>query len=143
MQELLGSLLMWVVSLSLYPDPASLPKISALSHAELVEKLCAGYECNALAYYDDESETIFYDDRLELDNSLTAQGFLVHELVHYLQDKAGKMDNKPLACEQYMALERESYLIQQQFLRHHQTMTYQIDMAIRMIGNMCKNVNQQ
>ncbi len=47
--------------------------------------LCEGRDCNAIAYSDDKQATIFYDDRLELENNIGAQGFIVHEMVHYLQ----------------------------------------------------------
>ncbi len=44
------------------------------------------------------------------------------------------MNEKSMACEQRMQLEREAYVVQQQFLRQHQLMTYQVDMAIRLLA---------
>lgn len=137
MQEVLGSLLMWAVSLSAYPEPEDMPTLTPVTHSTLVDTLCDGRECNALAYYEHKSSTIFYDEKMNLESSLTAKGFIVHELVHYLQDKAGKLADTPLPCQTQMMLEREAYLVQKEFLREHHTMTYQVDMAIRLLGNVC------
>lgn len=137
MQEVLSSLLMWAVSLSAYPEPALMPTLTPVTHSSLVNTLCDGRECNALAYYEDKSSTIFYDEKMNLDSSITARGFIVHELVHYLQDKAGKMADMPLPCQTQMMLEREAYLVQKEFLRQHHTMTYEVDMAIRLLGKIC------
>ena len=137
MQHFLNGLLMWAVSVSQYPEPASMPDLKALSHRQLVNVVCAGKPCNAVAYYDHHASIIYYDDNLDIQNSDVARGFIVHELVHFLQDEAGKMKKTPLPCEDYVALEREAYRAQQAFLMQHQKMTNEVETAIRLLGGLC------
>ncbi len=96
------------MGLSHYTQPESPPEIRPVSYSRLIEMLCEGTDCNAIAYSDDKQATIFYDDRLELEHNIGAQGFIVHEMVHYLQHQAGLMNGKSMACEQRMQLEREA-----------------------------------
>lgn len=139
MQHFMSGLLMWVVSVSQYPEPASMPDLKVLSHQQMENMVCAGKPCNAVAYYDHHASIIYYDDSLDIENSDVAKGFIVHELVHFLQDEAGKMTNTPLPCEDYVALEREAYQVQQAFLTAHQMMTFEVETALRLLGRVCYN----
>lgn len=139
MQHFLSGLLMWAASVSQYPEPASMPDLRKLSHRQLEVILCAGKPCNAVAYYDHHASIIYYDDKLDIQNSDVARAFIVHELVHFLQDEAGKMKHTPLPCEDYVALEREAYRAQQAFLTQHQKMTVEVETAMRLLGGLCEN----
>lgn len=137
MQQLVNGLLMWAVSLSSYPEAAKLPELIAIPHAQLEATLCNHEQCNAVAYYDHHADIVYYDQNLDLENSLIAKSFIVHELVHYLQDQSGKMKHFPLSCEAHISLEREAYQVQQRYLSEHQTVTHHIDMAIHLLGGIC------
>ena len=138
MQQLVGGLLMWAASLSHYPEPETPPNVLAVPHEQLEGILCGGQRCHAVAYYDHESASIFFDESLNLDDSITAKSFVVHEMVHYLQHQAGKMTEMPMPCKERIALEREAYITQQKYLRQHHTLTYQVQTALRLLGNICK-----
>ena len=136
MQEILGTLLLMAVNFSQYDMPEKKPVIEPVNHQQLIDILCDGKECNALAYYDDKKDIIFYDKKLTKD-SIISQGYIVHELVHFLQDQHGAMIEKP-DCTQRMILEREAFQVQQRFLRDNHVMTYDVDMAIRLLSGVCR-----
>lgn len=136
MQEMIGTLLLMAVNFSQYDMPDKKPVIEQVSHQKLIDILCDGKECNALAYYDDKKDIIFYDTKLTED-SIISQGYIVHELVHFLQDQHGAIVEKP-DCTERMMLEREAYQVQQQFLRANAVMTYDVDMAIRLLSGVCR-----
>lgn len=138
MQHLLSGLVMWAASISPYPEPASMPDFKAITHRQLELILCAGKPCNAVAYYDHHASLIYYDEALDIENDIQARGFIVHELVHYLQDNAGKMDNTPLPCNDYVSLEQEAYRTQQQYLMQHQKLTYEVEAAMRLLDGLCE-----
>lgn len=138
MTDSLQSLMLWAVTLTGYPLPDALPKVETMPHQALAEILCAGKFCNAVAYYDPKTQTIYYDDRMQLKQERNAQGFIVHEMVHYLQHKQNAdFDAAILPCEQRMQLEREAYRVQRFFLREHKYNTYQIDLALTALSSFC------
>ncbi|MCC5795709.1 MAG: hypothetical protein JJU48_00105 [Methylophaga sp.] len=137
MHDWLPSLLLWIVAVTAYDDPPQLPEIIPISQQQLIEILCHGENCPALAYYDPGSQTIFHDQRLDFDADLNARSFLVHELVHYLQDKQGLIDISSMSCEQRMLLEREAYLVQGKFLHQHGLPARQITLALSILEQVC------
>lgn len=137
MQDIIGTLLLMAVNFSQYDMPEQQPLIEAVNHQQLIDTLCEGKECNALAYYDDKKNTIFYDDKLTKD-SIIAQGYIVHEMVHFLQYQHDAVVEEP-NCKQRMLLEREAYQVQQRFLRSNHIMTYDVDMAIRLLSGVCNH----
>lgn len=137
MQELIGTLLLVAVNFSQYEMPEQQPLLEAIKHQQLIDILCEGKECNALAYYDDKKNTIFYDETLT-ENSIIARGYIVHEMVHFLQYQYDAVVEKP-SCTQRMLLEREAYQVQQRFLRANHMMTYDVDMAIRLLSGVCRH----
>ncbi|WP_297811469.1 hypothetical protein [uncultured Methylophaga sp.] len=139
MQHLLSGLVMWAASISPYPEPTSMPGLKAITHRQLEVILCAGKPCNAVAYYDHHASIIYYDEAMDIENDIQAKGFIVHELVHYLQDEAGTMKDAPLPCDVYVALEQEAYQVQQQYLMQHQTLTYEVEAAVRLLDGLCEN----
>lgn len=137
MQEIIGTLLLMAVNFSQYDMPEQHPLIEAVNHQQLIDTLCEGKECNALAYYDDKKNTIFYDNKLTKD-SIIAQGYIVHEMVHFLQYQHDAVVEEP-NCKHRMLLEREAYQVQQRFLRSNHIMTYDVDMAIRLLSGVCNH----
>lgn len=138
MRELMESLLVWTVALTGYEPPGKLPVIEAVSQQHLIQTLCGNRYCTALAYYDTDSQTIYYDKRMRLQQNQTARSYIVHEMVHYLQDLNGELVPAEMRCEERIDKELEAYRVQQQFLHEHQQPAGQIEMAIMLLANVCK-----
>ena len=100
MQELINSLMVWAVTLTSYEQPLKLPTVEAVSHQQLLQTLCDDQFCTAVAYYDTETRTIYFDERMELEQDQSARGFIVHEMVHFLQDINGELVPDEMSCEQ-------------------------------------------
>jgi hypothetical protein len=115
MNELYAILLSWAVTLSGYPMPDQPAEVKTVSHAYLVEHACNGRECKVLGWFP-PGRTIYVDNRLNPADSLLAASIVVHEMVHHLQHEAGRIDPAKWSCENAIALEREAYAIQREFL---------------------------
>lgn len=118
MNELYSVLLSWAVTLSGYPMPDHPPKVISVSHAYLVDHACAGRECKVMGWFP-PGRAIYVDDRLRPADSMLAASILVHEMVHHLQHEAGRIDPAKWSCENALALEREAYGVQREFLRRY------------------------
>lgn len=141
MQELINSLMVWVVTSTGYEQPVDLPAVEAVTHQQLIQTLCDDQFCTAVAYYDSNLQIIYYDERMQLAEDLNAKGFIVHEMVHYLQDINGELAPGEMSCEQRIEKERRAYRVQQHFLQEHQQPTYLIDLAITVLGKICQNLD--
>lgn len=115
MNELYAILLSWAVTLSGYPMPDQPAEVVPVSHAYLVDHACNGRECKVLGWFP-PGRTIYVDDRLNPTDSLLAASIVVHEMVHHLQHEAGRIDPAKWSCENAIALEREAYSVQREFL---------------------------
>lgn len=141
MHELIKGLVWWAVTLTGYEQPAELPVVEAVSRQQLIKILCDDQFCTAVAYYDPKAQIIFYDKGMRLEQNQSARGVIVHEMVHYLQDMNGELVVGEMSCEQRIEKEREAYRVQQNFLREHHESTFQIDLAVALLGKVCKNNN--
>lgn len=141
MQELINGLLVWAVTLTGYEQPVDLPVVEAVSHQQLVKTLCEDQFCTAVAYYDTDTQIIYYDERMQLEQDQSARGFIIHEMVHYLQDLNGELVPSEMSCEQRIEKEQEAYRVQQYFLQEHKEPTFQIDLAVAVLSNVCKTNN--
>ena len=137
MTELFSSLLLWATTLTGYQHPLEVPQIVALDPVEISETLCDGKFCTAVAYYDETTKTIYYDERIDLKKEHGGRSFIVHEMVHYIQDKMGKLVTAQQNCESRIELEREAYRVQRYFLVEHDQDVLQIDLAITVLDSVC------
>jgi hypothetical protein len=112
-QELYAALLSWAVTLSGHPAPVQAPDVVPVSHRYLVDGACAGRECKVLGWFP-PGHTIYIDERLDPQENLLASSIVVHEMVHYLQQESRQ--GKPYDCTEALALEREAYHAQREFL---------------------------
>jgi hypothetical protein len=111
--ELIAVLLSWAASLSGYPYPDTAPPVEYRGREFFVEHACEGEEnCRVAAWYNDG--TIYLDRSLDDPEDPVARSVVVHELVHYLQDRSGKFPVKD--CESDLRREQEAYSIQRTYL---------------------------
>lgn len=114
MEELLAIMMSWAVTLSGYPAPAHMPTVELVPHAVLVAQACGNQECKVLGWFP-PGETIYLDDRLDLQNDLYADSILVHEMVHYLQHQKVAASFHQ-TCVTNIGAEREAYQAQREYL---------------------------
>ncbi|MCB1811392.1 MAG: hypothetical protein KDK04_06675 [Candidatus Competibacteraceae bacterium] len=116
MNEIIASLMAWAVSQSGYSAPPVLPVIEYLPTQAFVEQVCPhSAQCTVRGYYADGSKTIVLDESLrELKQNRRARAMLVHEMVHYLQDRSGRWGAK--TCQTWIEREREAYRAQLRYL---------------------------
>lgn len=115
MNDLYAVLLSWAVTLSGYPMPDHPAKVTTVSHDYLVDHACNGRECKVMGWFP-PGRTIYVDERLKPGDSMLAASIVVHEMVHHLQHEAGRLDPTKWSCENAIALEREAYGVQREFL---------------------------
>ena len=115
MNELYAILLSWAVTLSGYPMPDHAAEVVPVSHDYLVDHACNGRECKVMGWFP-PGHIIYVDDRLRPGDSMLAASIVVHEMVHHLQHETGRIDPGKWSCENAIALEREAYGVQREFL---------------------------
>jgi len=113
MKILMASLLAWIGAHTNYAVPADTPMVALAPHAYIADLAC-GEECPALGVYPD-GNVIYIDSALQIETNVCAQSVLLHELVHFLQDRDGRFLNLPPAVRHYVR-EYEAYGIQKIFL---------------------------
>ena len=120
MNDLLAALMSWAVTLSGYPAPDHLPEVVLVSHAELVHAACADRECKVQGWFP-PGERIYLDQRLAPLDSTYSSAVVVHEMVHYLQQRSGHVTHADgiADCDQVMAMEHEAYQAQRDFFTRY------------------------
>ena len=113
MNMIVVSLLTWITTHTNYPMPDQTPVVVLAPHA-YIEQLACGEPCDALGVYPD-GNVIYIDDALQVDRNVCAKSVLLHELVHYLQDKNERFEDIPPMVRQ-MYREHEAYGVQKKFL---------------------------
>ena len=111
-------MLSWIKARAPY-DPAMIdtlqsPKVRIRSRAFFDRIACRGSkrECHRIAWYNG-GDTIFLRDDVDL-SSIEGAGFLLHEVVHYVQERSDKF-LEVNECNRYRR-EREAYDFQRTYL---------------------------
>jgi hypothetical protein len=111
-------MLSWIKARGPY-DPAMIdtlqsPKVKIRSHAFFDRIACRGStrECHRIAWYNG-GDTIFLRDDVDL-SSTEGAGCLLHEVVHYVQERSDKF-LEANECNRYRR-EREAYELQKTYL---------------------------
>ena len=112
-QILLPILLSWAVYFSDYPMPPAVPEVRFEPHSFFVQRVCAGRECNAVGWYNDDL-VIYIDESYRNVDGSFATSLIVHELTHYLQHLSGRFDSH--SCADSLRREREAYGVQNNYL---------------------------
>ena len=90
------------------------PELVIKPKSFFVEQACFGNKnCAVYGWYPKEGNKIYISEDLDLDNKI-ADSIVIHEIVHYLQNKNGKYVDK--SCESMIQLELEAYSVQKQYL---------------------------
>jgi len=114
MNTIVVSLLTWITAHTNYPMPDQIPVVVLAPHA-YIEQLVCGEPCEALGAYAD-GNVIYIDEILDVNRNVCAKSVLLHEIIHYLQDKNERfIDIPPVVREMYR--EYEAYGVQKIFLR--------------------------
>ncbi len=113
MNALVAGLLAWIGAHTTYAIPDENPAIAIVPHA-YIEELACDKPCVALGVYPD-GNVIYIDDALQTGTNVCARSVLLHELVHYLQDRDGRFLNLDPVTRSY-AREHEAYSLQKAYL---------------------------
>lgn len=113
MDPVYAILFSWAVTLSGYHGTTEPPNIEYKPKEFFVKEACDGNpNCKVVGWFRG-GDTVYIWERLNIDGSQVAASIIVHEDVHYLQEKAGKPHR---TCEDIIVLEREAYGVQKEYL---------------------------
>jgi len=113
MPQLLDSLLDTITQLSSFQRPATPPRVTRVSRAEIEHSICSG-PCMVKAWFLPD-EGLFFDESLTPESNLIHRSILLHELVHFVQEANGagaRLD----ACHRWVQREQQAYELQAQYL---------------------------
>jgi len=120
-------LLSWAVFYTGFPMPDELPTVEIVEHAYFVEKICKGVDtkrkpCMARGMYNDkETGRIYLNEKFAPEITDEIEATIVHEMVHYLQDKSEiwiNMDTwqEDILCQERVFREKQAYKVQRRYL---------------------------
>jgi hypothetical protein len=111
--QLIDSLIDAITRLSSFRKPATMPRVTRVSRAEIERTICSG-PCMVKAWYL-PGEGIFFDESLTPETNLIHRSILLHELVHFVQEVNG--DAAALdPCHRWVQREQQAYELQAQYL---------------------------
>lgn len=113
LDEVVAQLTRAIDRLARYRVPKEPPNVYRVPHAELENYVC-GTHCSIKAWYK-PGDGIFLDDTLEPETNLFHRSILLHEMVHYFQDRAGEYANMQ-PCDRWFHREIDAYTIQNRYL---------------------------
>lgn len=113
-EALLLTLFMVIRSIAGYPEPAVYPEIHRLPAAVIAERVC-GRPCDVRAAFI-QGEGVLIDETFDVARDPMGMSVLLHELVHYVQERDGAFSEMSL-CRRHSEREYEAYWVQDTFLR--------------------------
>ena len=113
MNLIVAGLLAWIGTHTSYALPNEPPAVALVPHAQIAQLACGG-PCEALGVYPDKN-VVYIDDGLQIETNVCARSVLLHELVHYLQNRNHRFANIPAVLRPQMR-EHEAYGVQQMYL---------------------------
>lgn len=112
MNEIYAILFSWATTLSGYSYP-TMPNINFTSKDFFISEACSGnINCKVVGWYRGGNE-VYVWDKLNIEYNQVAASIVVHEFVHFLQEKNGKPH---ITCKDLIELEREAYGVQKEYL---------------------------
>ena len=139
MKELILSLFLFIAAETNYNTDLPYPEIVFLPKSELVEMYVGDSQkdytpTDLWAFYNLESKKIFLRDTWDLHNPWN-KSILLHELIHYVQD----MNGVKFPCTQ--AMEKESWPLQQKYLRQYHGIEWDYDALWFLMISTCPDFN--
>ena len=117
-----------------YKAPPPPPPVAVLSQADLSARFCGG-GCRARgAYLPDRG--ILLAEGLDLDANPRDRSILLHELVHYLQDTAGRFASES-DCDAWRDREIEAYHVQDRYLDRYNMAIGNVAAALEVAPAAC------
>lgn len=113
LEEVVKQLTRAIDRLARYRVPKDPPNVYRVPHAELENYVCSAH-CSIKAWYK-PGDGIFLDDTLKPESNLFHRSILLHEMVHYFQDRAGEYANMQ-PCDRWFHREIDAYTIQNRYL---------------------------
>ena len=127
MNEIVASLLAFIVQYSDFPAPPAPPVIEFKAAAEFERNACpVRANCAARGYYEDGTGTIVLHEDLRELATIEHRGLVVHELVHYLQDLSGQYKGEQ-TCVIWRDRERQAFVHQLRYMTReagHRSLRY-------------------
>ena len=116
MKAIVAGLLAWLGTHSTYPPADETPAIALVPHS-YIEELACGARCDVLGVYPD-GNLVYVDSALKPETNICARSVILHELVHYLQDRNERFINLPPVIRWHVR-EVEAYAFQRQYLHEN------------------------
>lgn len=114
MKAIVVSLLAWLGAHTDYPPAHEAPAVALVPHS-FIEDLACGSPCDVLGVYPD-GNLVYIDSALNVETNVCARSVILHELVHYLQDRNHRYLNLPSVMRWHVR-EVEAYALQRQYLQ--------------------------
>ena len=115
MEALVAVLLAWIHATAGYAVPDTAPRVEFVQPRLIADIMCDGQpKCPVLAMYL-HGDTIFLDDRLDVQRNDYHTSILLHELVHYVQQQSGRFAEND--CDGWVKEEQEAFRAQAAWLR--------------------------
>ncbi len=116
MDTIIENLFAFVLTAMNFQGEINPPELVGISKEEIETAVCGGRTCPAIAYYDDISERVYILESINLKTSISGRSYVLHEMVHHVQKSVHKLTAKNIDCNKRLALEREAYQIQMDYL---------------------------
>lgn len=137
MESILSGLFSFALMSLDYDKEIEQPKLNQVSQQKIMDTVCMGKRCGAQAYYDDNNETVFILESLDLVSSYMDRSYVLHEMVHHVQKKKYGVTAKSTDCNYRLALEREAYEIQMEYLISENQNAFQIRYILSRFPHSC------
>ena len=137
MDTIIENLFAFVLTAMNFQGDIQPPELVGISKQQIESAVCGGRTCTAIAYYDDISETVYILDAINLKTSISGRGYVLHEMVHHVQKSIHNFTVKNIDCNRRLALEREAYEIQMQYLIAKRENPFQIRYILSRLPYNC------
>ena len=137
MDTIIENLFAFVLAAMNFQGDISPPELAGISKQEIEAAVCGGRACPAIAYYDDIAETVYILDSINLKTSISGRGYVLHEMVHHVQKSIHNLTAKNIDCNRRLALEREAYEIQMEYLISKRENPFQIRYILSRLPYNC------
>lgn len=137
--QIVADLLLFAQAFTGYAPAEKPPEIVFLEQTELQRQACLN-PCEVFGWYP-YGDKIYLDTRLDPVRNLKARGVLLHELVHYLQQRNSAFTEES-ACLNWAKREQEAYRVQGAWLAQNNIVATLYSRARPPWRGICNNEQQ-